>query len=68
MVTDLPGGNKFLVSLTFSVCFEDGSACEQEVTILNNALLPRQSCDFNIGTPITSKEKDEDAIVEQDLL
>lgn len=55
MVTDLPGAFDFRVTLSFSICLEDGSTCEQEVVLLNNALLPRQSCDFNIGTPITSK-------------
>lgn len=55
MVTDLPGAFDFRVTLTFSICLEDGLACEQEVVLLSNALLPRQSCDFNIGTPITSK-------------
>lgn len=55
MVTDLPGAFDFRVTLIFSICLEDGSTCEQEVVLLNNALLPRQSCDFNIGTPITSK-------------
>ena len=54
MVTDLPGAFNFRISLTFSICFEFGSACEQEQVLLNNALLPRQPCDFNIGTPITS--------------
>ena len=56
MVTDLPGAFNFRISLTFSICFEFGSACEQEQVLLNNALLPRQPCDFNIGTPITSKK------------
>lgn len=56
MVTDLSGAFDFRVTLTFSICLEDGAACEQEVVLLNNALLPRQSCDFNIGTPITSKK------------
>lgn len=55
MVTDLPGAFDFRVTLIFSICLEDGSTYEQEVVLLNNALLPRQSCDFNIGTPITSK-------------
>lgn len=55
MLTDLPGAFDFRVTLIFSICLEDGSTCEQEVVLLNNALLPRQSCDFNIGTPITSK-------------
>lgn len=56
MVTDLPGAFDFRVTLSFSICLEDGSTCEQEVVLLNNALLPRQSCDFNIGTPITSNK------------
>lgn len=56
MVTDLPGAFDFRVTLTFSICLEEGSACEQEVDLLSNALLPQQSCDFNIGTPITSKK------------
>ena len=54
MVTDLLGAFNFRISLTFSICFEFGSVCEQEQVLLNNALLPRQPCDFNIGTPITS--------------
>ena len=48
-VTDLNGLNKFRVSLIVSVCFESGSACEVEQTILNEAILPKPQCDLNIG-------------------
>lgn len=49
-VTDLSGLNKFRVSLIVSVCFESGSACEVEQTILNEAILPKPQCDLNIGS------------------
>lgn len=39
-----------MVSLIISVCFESGSACEVEQTILNNAILPKPQCDLDIGT------------------
>ncbi|XP_062596534.1 uncharacterized protein LOC134257978, partial [Saccostrea cucullata] len=52
MVTHLQGADTFRVTLRFMVCLEDGLPCEQEVTVLNNTLLPKSSCNWKIGIPV----------------
>lgn len=51
-ITDLHGAGFFRVSLKFMICSEDRLPCEQEIIVLNNSLLPKPSCDWNLGTPI----------------
>lgn len=54
-ITDLIGAGYFRVSLKFMICLEDGLPCEENVTILDNALLPKARCDEGNGIEVKSK-------------
>ncbi|XP_052083606.1 uncharacterized protein LOC127720906 [Mytilus californianus] len=46
-IDDLPDDKMFIVSMNVSVCFDANSTCDEEiVNILNDALLPKQQCEF----------------------
>ncbi|XP_062581277.1 uncharacterized protein LOC134243073, partial [Saccostrea cucullata] len=51
-ITDLQAIDQFRVSLKIMACFESGAACDQEVVILNNTLLPKRNCEVVLGTPM----------------
>lgn len=37
------------------ICLEDGLPCEENVTIMDNALLPKAGCDEGNGIGVKSK-------------
>lgn len=39
------------------VCMENGLPCEEEVSVLDDTLIPKPSCEWDIGTEIKSKQK-----------
>lgn len=39
------------------VCMENGLPCEEEVSVLDDTLIPKHSCDWDLGTEIKSKQK-----------
>lgn len=39
------------------VCMENGLPCE-EVSVLDDTLIPKPSCEWNIGTEIKSKQEE----------
>lgn len=45
------------ISLKFMVCMENGLPCE-EVSVLDDTLIPKPSCEWNIGTEIKSKQEE----------
>ncbi|XP_060567959.1 uncharacterized protein LOC132726631 [Ruditapes philippinarum] len=46
-VHDLVGEAAYLTNLNVSVCYEANSACHSEITILDNALLPKMTCQWD---------------------
>lgn len=56
-IIDLPGAEYLRVSLKFMVCMENGLPCEEEVSVLDDTLIPKPSCDWKIGTEIKSKQE-----------
>lgn len=56
-IVDLPGAEDLRVSLRFMVCMENGLPCEEEVSVLDDTLIPKPSCDWKIGTEIKSKQE-----------
>lgn len=57
-IVDLPGAEDLRVSLRFMVCMENGLPCEEEVSVLDDTLIPKPSCDWKIGTEIKSKQEE----------
>ncbi|VDI33335.1 Hypothetical predicted protein, partial [Mytilus galloprovincialis] len=48
LIDDLPDDKMYIVSMNVSVCYETNRTCEDEiVNILDNALLPKQQCEFH---------------------
>ncbi|XP_062582874.1 uncharacterized protein LOC134244631 [Saccostrea cucullata] len=52
LVTNLQGINQFRISLSIIACLERGAACDQEVVILNNTILPKGYCEKALGTSV----------------
>jgi hypothetical protein len=46
-VIDLIGEGAYLINLNVSVCYEANSACHSEIIILDNALLPKMTCQWD---------------------
>lgn len=57
-IVDLPGAEDLRVSLRFMVCMENGLPCEEEVSVLDDTLIPKPSCDWKIGTEIKSGQEE----------
>ena len=51
-MVDLKGVDRFRISLHIMACFESGAACNQEIVVLNNTLVPQKMCDMSLGTSI----------------
>lgn len=56
-MVDLQGAESLRVSLKFMVCMENGLPCEEEVSVLDDTLIPKPRCEWDIGTEIKSKQK-----------
>ncbi|KAL5013969.1 hypothetical protein ScPMuIL_008239 [Solemya velum] len=48
-VVDLYASEYYLTDLTVSVCFETPTDCNDTVTVLNNTLLPKSTCQWDTG-------------------
>ncbi|KAL5013968.1 hypothetical protein ScPMuIL_008238, partial [Solemya velum] len=48
-VVDLYASEYYLTDLTVSVCFETSTDCNDTVTVLNNTLLPKSTCQWDTG-------------------
>ncbi|XP_053398282.1 uncharacterized protein LOC128556671 [Mercenaria mercenaria] len=48
-VYDLGGEGKYIVNMNISVCLEANAACQVNVQVLENAILPKLDCDWNVN-------------------
>jgi hypothetical protein len=46
-VYNLGGEGKYIVNMNLSVCLEANAACQTNVQVLKNAVLPKLNCDWD---------------------
>ncbi|KAK3101942.1 hypothetical protein FSP39_007535 [Pinctada imbricata] len=65
-IRDLPGANKYVISMKASGCVDSTESCATEVQILDNTFISKPACTWDANYPVQEFSRDQ-WIVEQNL-